>query len=472
MAIEPAILYAATVWQEAIKRNQVKKQLLALQRKAALKITKAYRTSPTNALLVMAGMLPINIMAQVEAWKWLLTNTELWKMDPHEIDRKIKINIIPENYKEIPVIVKKNEIDKTDNSINLEIHPANKGNHQTSMEYEPEDNKHYHWLAYTDGSKQETGVGAGVYIVKNKENRTYYQASLKLDKECSNNQAELWALLRAIKHINNNLDTYKGNIKFLIDSKTAIQTLSKNKGTTLLGNETIREAINLEQNRKIQYSWIPAHKGFAGNEIADALAKKATKINSKITYKRIPKTKLKKSLTDWAINKWQVEWNDATTGRMCNKFIPNILNRIKAKHYKPNSITSQCLTGHGKFEAYFCRFHIQPNNKCSCDNNSVGDAEHFMFHCSLFDHHRFPFYRECIQQGLQWPPNPKLIFENNHIWKKFENFVTNTRALVPDNMTTQDASQYEDNQESDDTDTGTETEEEINEGDISGEEDW
>ncbi|XP_067121045.1 uncharacterized protein [Centruroides vittatus] len=340
------------------------------------------------------------------------------------------------------------------------------------MEYEPENNKHFHWLVYTDGSRQETGVGAGVYIVKSKGNRTYYQASLKLDKECSNNQAELWALYRAIKHINSNQETYKGNIKFLIDSKAAIQTLSKSKGTTLLGNEIIREAINLEQNRKVQYSWIPAHKGFTGNEKADALAKRATKINGKITYKRIPKTKLKKSLTDWAINKWQEEWNDATTGRTCNKFIANILKRIKTKHYKPNAITTQCLTGHGKFEAYLYRFNIQPNNRCSCNNNSVGDAEHFMFHCSLFDQHRFPFYRECIQHGLQWPPEPKLIFENKDIWKKFENFVTNPRALLPDNITTHDTSQYEDIHESDETDTDTETEEEVSKQDISDEEDW
>ncbi|XP_023218205.1 uncharacterized protein LOC111620510 [Centruroides sculpturatus] len=262
-------------------------------------------------------------------------------------------------------------------------------------------------------------------------NKTIYQARLKLAKHCRITQAELWATYKAIIQIKDNLNKYKGNIKFLIDSKVVLHVLAKTENITLLGKEVIKVAQYLSTTRNIQFSWIPAHKGHKGNELADSLAKMAGTLKTQDTYTRLPKSTLKNSLNEWALLEWQENWNNSTTGRLCHQFIPSITNRIKANYYKPRSETTQCLTGHGNFMAYLYRFKKRNTNKCRCDNNSVGDAIHFIFHCERYEDQRIPFYMECIQ-GHNWPPTLQNIFDKKNLWKCFERFIESTRALLPD----------------------------------------
>jgi len=54
---------------------------------------------------------------------------------------------------------------------------------------------------FTDGSKSEEGVGAGLAIFKSGIHITSLQ--YKLNKKCTNNQAEQLAILRALKYTGN-----------------------------------------------------------------------------------------------------------------------------------------------------------------------------------------------------------------------------------------------------------------------------
>ena len=51
--------------------------------------------------------------------------------------------------------------------------------------------------AYTDGSKNEHGVGSGVAIFVGKEHAV--QLKIKLDNRCSKNQAEQLAIFKALE---------------------------------------------------------------------------------------------------------------------------------------------------------------------------------------------------------------------------------------------------------------------------------
>ena len=53
--------------------------------------------------------------------------------------------------------------------------------------------------AYTDGSKQDQGVGSGVAIFK--RSNMIAKTQLKLDTRCPNNQAEQFAILIALETI-------------------------------------------------------------------------------------------------------------------------------------------------------------------------------------------------------------------------------------------------------------------------------
>ena len=52
---------------------------------------------------------------------------------------------------------------------------------------------------YTDGSKLENGVGPGVAIFQN--NELTHQLKFRLDTNCSNNQAEQFAIFKSLKHL-------------------------------------------------------------------------------------------------------------------------------------------------------------------------------------------------------------------------------------------------------------------------------
>ena len=67
--------------------------------------------------------------------------------------------------------------------------------------------------AYTDGSKLDQGVGSGVAIFKG--SNMIAKVRLKLNPRCSNNQAEQFAILRAL----GNIETLNNNI---INPSTAI----------------------------------------------------------------------------------------------------------------------------------------------------------------------------------------------------------------------------------------------------------
>jgi len=57
------LLYAAPVWALALDRGKHVKTILGPQRNMAIRIACAYRTVSTNAVLVVAGMLSINLHA-------------------------------------------------------------------------------------------------------------------------------------------------------------------------------------------------------------------------------------------------------------------------------------------------------------------------------------------------------------------------------------------------------------------------
>ena len=56
----------------------------------------------------------------------------------------------------------------------------------------------------TDGSKSEQGVGAGIVILR--PGTPTVKLMYRLDTSCTNNQAEAFAILKALEHVQTNLE--------------------------------------------------------------------------------------------------------------------------------------------------------------------------------------------------------------------------------------------------------------------------
>ena len=61
--IRSLILYGAPIWSEALKTKYIAKKLLSVYRLCALRICSSYRTTSDDAAHVIAGIIPIDIMA-------------------------------------------------------------------------------------------------------------------------------------------------------------------------------------------------------------------------------------------------------------------------------------------------------------------------------------------------------------------------------------------------------------------------
>ena len=112
------------------------------------------------------------------------------------------------------------------------------------------------------------------------------------------------------------------------------------------------------QNWEIEFSWIKAHTGHHGNELADQLAKEAaTSRDINEGYKRIPKSTVLSELNDHSATKWQSEWDNTTKGAITKSFFAKIADRLKIKvNITPNLTTM--VTGHGNIKSCLHKYKI------------------------------------------------------------------------------------------------------------------
>lgn len=63
-AVQSALLYGAEVWAEALAKEVYRARLGRVQRQAALRVASAYRTVSEPAVLVVAGVIPVKLLAE------------------------------------------------------------------------------------------------------------------------------------------------------------------------------------------------------------------------------------------------------------------------------------------------------------------------------------------------------------------------------------------------------------------------
>ena len=156
--------YRVLVWIKALGKEFNRKIHNRVQRHTNIKIAKAYRTTSNKALCTLSGLTPTVIQAEEEA-KFF--------------------NIMRES--------SKNDIDK-DVQVKDWLHPAD--NVRTTEFLEDEEIQ-----IYRDGSKNDNGVVAGIAIFT--KGKLEHQLKYKLHNNCSNNQAEQMAIVKAIESIEN-----------------------------------------------------------------------------------------------------------------------------------------------------------------------------------------------------------------------------------------------------------------------------
>ncbi|XP_074039468.1 ribonuclease H-like [Leptinotarsa decemlineata] len=119
---------------------------------------------------------------------------------------------------------------------------------------------------YTDGSKTEEGVGAGITKPKIK-------VSLRSGKKGTIFQAETVAIRHCAKELLR--QEFKENtISIYSDSQAAIKAISSMQVNSKLVWNCLQE---LGSQNRLSLAWVPGHTGYKGNEEADSLAREGAR---------------------------------------------------------------------------------------------------------------------------------------------------------------------------------------------------
>ena len=108
---------------------------------------------------------------------------------------------------------------------------------------------------YTDGSKTNTGEGAGIviYLFNAKNYEDYYP----LTPGATIFQAELTAIANAAKYIEKSKRLKPKYVKIFSDSRSALMALNSHKITSKITHDTISSLNKLgRQDKRLSLNWI------------------------------------------------------------------------------------------------------------------------------------------------------------------------------------------------------------------------
>nr|XP_027196978.1 uncharacterized protein LOC113791400 [Dermatophagoides pteronyssinus] len=339
-AIEPILTYACSSWQDVELIFCFARFEDSYVSSKRLSIIKGYRTISTDAATVLANIEPIDLKILYCSNRYFLK-----KGTP-------SIGNFPIASFQIRA------------PFSFRPHPAN----NTNISIENCQKSHTIDI-FTDGSKIANQVGSA--FVAMRESAIIHTGKKRLANECTVFQAELLAILSATHWcIEQDLDA-----KIHCDSQAAINAVCSRNTSDSLALKIQKSIQN--STTHICITWVKAHVGILGNELADSLAKKATE-NASIDYELIP-TSHGLKIAKIKLNKdWDERWTTSLKGRTTASFFPTINDRKQCK-FIPNYIQTQFLSGHGKFATYLNKMNIQTSDRCTCGEQQT--VEHVVLHC-------------------------------------------------------------------------------------------
>ena len=386
--------------------NSASKSLLSkldiIQNHALRIATRAYFSSPINALEVECGIKPLRLRREEILLKYWARSSPLGQALPinnlvtdhgcHTTKRASKFNpysiTIRKLLKEHNIehdIQKPCYMDKWDlvfesPSLELKDKLGRKGdNSENEMRISGlkhiSENHTNKIKIYTDGSKDPAANTAGAAFVVPELDHT---SKIKLNPILSVFTTELIAIEHAITWI------LKGGIQnsvILTDSLSAIQALQYGKSRSRPDKvDKILSLLNLASTVKFNISidWIPAHVGIEGNESADMAAKEAMTTGTKDPT-RPSKSEIYYLINNAINKKWQSQWTHNNKGRMLHFGQPTVKTQcdVYSTNRRLDTVYTRLRLGHCGLG-----FHHHGNQSGLCPHcGDLEDLDHVFFDC-------------------------------------------------------------------------------------------
>lgn len=408
--------YGAIIWWKG-QVNYTNK-LQSLQNLSIRKILGVFRTAPISPMEVEAALPPaeIRINSTIRAYALRLKklsnnhpiNQEIHKtLHPQEEVNPRKHTQLKRIHKSISHLTEGMRIEKItpfyfppwkrDTPYQVDISPLSKEEETKKHQNTAKDNPHNSVFIYTDASatstKDSKGIGIGLAVLSPPSETIHKQISKNVGPNNLVYDGELEGATMGAEYANK---IAKPGLQFHIYSDNQaglwrLKTPSDNPGQSNQIRAIKAAKQIVEKGATITYHWVPGHKDISGNEIADALAKGATKMRptTYVTSFAALGMQIKQMGRDEWAHKLEKESssNDQRPTHYSYKgeFPWNLRSKLQVPAGTPREATSafyQLKLGHGRFRDYlFRRSHID-HNLCWCGAKET--PVHLLLSCKLY----------------------------------------------------------------------------------------
>lgn len=238
---------------------------------------------------------------------------------------------------------------------------------------------------FTDGSKTDTGIGAA-YAIPTKT----ISNSFSLENEVSVLTSEIYAIYRAALHVK----CEGGENRYVIysDSKSAIMLLSSTRPASYCYYIFMVQAIIIQMNGNLSIQWIPGHKGIAGNETADRLARQGSEGAGLRTTVCLPSEDFANICKHKLHIVWKRHWEQTVIHDRKGTALYAVKNDLKFWPWTSHTErvvetgVARLRLGHVGLAQHLHRFRMADTPLCEC--GEVENVSHFLLDCPEYTHSR------------------------------------------------------------------------------------
>ncbi|XP_017890453.1 uncharacterized protein LOC108631211 [Ceratina calcarata] len=372
--ILPRLFFGAVIWWEGVQNLKIGNKLESLQHVGLKRILGAFRYSPTRAMEAMLAMPPLLFRIEEVAIRTakLLRDWGKWQ----STDRghsSVLLKCIPETERNLLMT-----LDSATDKISLTFRFGRRFRTMIPGRDEWKNGRLERFTGwnewFTDGSKDEESVTGCAWVSGlSGENGSEY-----LGKFATVYQAEVVAVLRCAEGLINR--GIRGeNIIIFTDSESTVKTMERSSFKSAIALECCDTLNKLALvNRKVILSWCPGHRGVAGNEEADRLAKLVVKEGRPGVEPWLPvsyagfKSELKRFSLSRLINRWSGTTNCRQGKEMIGEINVGKAKMILRMNRADVRILTYVLTGHAPLRYHLFRMGVRDSGHCSCNSGKSG----------------------------------------------------------------------------------------------------
>jgi hypothetical protein len=223
------------------------------------------------------------------------------------------------------------------------------------------------------------------------------EAELPLGKHITVFQAEVYAISQVASCISQEvLDVSPINI--YVDCQSALDSLTSEAPQGQLVRECAARLNALTGNRKLTLHWIPAHKGYSGNEYVDRLAKKAAGTPFLGPEPSIPISieTVNSAIDGSTTERWRARWRENKEYRQTKSVLPEVSRACRYQCLRLSRILLrilvQVVTGHCLLAKHMCTMKITNDPICPLCKREDEDRDHFVLKCEALTHARIEVF--------------------------------------------------------------------------------